>query len=391
VRVYGTARTTQYGYSLWDFNVYGSQTSAAPAGLSAVVTSPFEIDLSWTAPAATVLGYNIYRGTVSGGESTTPLNAAPVTGTTYQDTTVAPGNSYCYTVTAVNAAGSSGPSNEASATIAPVAGGDLALNRPVYASSVESGAFPAANAVDGDSGTRWSSQFSDPQWIYVDLGGTFNIREVRLNWEHAAGKDYQIQVSADASNWTTIYSVTGNTTSGVHDYTGLSGTGRYVRVLGTARTTQYGYSLYDFNVYGTGTTAGITPLSRSAWTASASSTEGGGSAANAIDGKLGTRWSSGTAQAAGQWFQIDLGSAQTFDRITFDAGGSVNDYARGYQVLVSDNGTDWTSQPAIASGVGTGPLIDIRLGAPVTHRYVRIVHTGSSSYWWSIAELNLYV
>jgi hypothetical protein len=272
-----------------------------------------------------------------------------------------------------------------------VASADLALNRPVTASSIQCDAFPASDAVDGDGGSRWSSEFSDPQWISVDLGSTYDINEVRLNWENAAGQDYQIQVSDDAINWSTMTSVTGNTTAGVHDYTGLSGSGRYVRVLGTARTTQYGYSLYDFNVYGTGTTAGVTPLDRSAWTASASSTEGGGSAANAIDGRTASRWSSGTAQAAGQWFQIDLGSAQAFDRITFDAGNSVNDYARGYQVLVSDNGIDWSRQPAIAGGTGTGPQIDVQLNSPVEYRYIRIVQTGSAPYWWSIAELNVYV
>jgi hypothetical protein len=391
VRMYGTARTTPYGYSLFDFNVYGTQVPAAPAGLSATVKYPFEVDLSWAAPTGIVTGYNIYRGTLSGGESATPLNGAPITGTTYQDTTVTPGNSYFYTVAAVNSAGSSGPSSEASATTPSVASADLALNQPVFASSIECSPFSAANAVDGDSGTRWSSQFSDPQWIYVDLGSTFAISEVKLNWENAAGKDYQIQVSSDAANWTTIYSVTGNTTSGVHDYTDLSGTGRYVRMYGTARTTQYGYSLYDFSVYGTGTTADITPLSRSGWTASASSTAGSDSAANALDGRSGSRWSSGTSQTAGQWFQLDLGSTQTFDRIRIDAGNSVNDFARGYQVLVSDNGTDWSTQPVLASGSGTGPVIDIQFGGPVTHRYVRIVQTGSSSYWWSIAELNLYV
>ena len=65
-----------------------------------------------------------------------------------------------------------------------------------------------------------------------------------------------------------------------------------------------------------------------------------------------------------------------------NAGTLVNDYARGYQVLVSDNGTDWTSQTAIATGVGTGSLIDIQPGSPVAHRYLRIVQTGSSSNWW---------
>ncbi len=391
VRMLGTARVTQYGYSLYDFDVYGSAVPAAPTQVSATVSYAYEIDLSWTAPSGSVTGYNIYRGTSAGGEAATPLNTTPITDTTYQDTTVTPGNSYYYVVEAVNPAGSSSPSSEVSVTTPTVASDDLALGKPVTASSIQYDAFAASNAVDGNSGTRWSSQFSDPQWIYVDLGAIYNISEVKLNWENAAGKDYQIQVSNDAINWTTIYSVTGNTTSGWHDYTDLSGTGRYVRMYGTARDTQYGYSLYDFNAYGTGTTAGITPLNRSGWTASASSTEDGGSAANAIAGNLSTRWSSGTAQTAGQWFQLDLGSAQTFDEITLDSGYSLNDYARGFEVLVSNNGTDWSSQPVIASGTGTGSLIDIQLSAPVTDRYVRIVQTGSSSYWWSITNLNLYV
>ena len=64
-------------------------------------------------------------------------------------------------------------------------------------------------------------------------------------------------------------------------------------ILGTARDTQWGYSLYDFSVYGSGTMQGTTPLNRAGWTVSASSTEGGGSAANVLDGNDGTRWSSG--------------------------------------------------------------------------------------------------
>src|SRR5262249_46929395 len=148
-----------------------------------------------------------------------------------------------------NTGGASPASNEASATTAA----DLALGASATASSTENGGTLPGYAVDGNSGTRWSSQFSNPQWIYVPPRSVYNISEVKLNWENAAGKDYQIQVSNDATSWTTIDTVTGNTTSGVHDYTGLSGSGRYVRILGTARTTPYGYSLYDFQVYGTGT------------------------------------------------------------------------------------------------------------------------------------------
>ena len=103
--------------------------------------------------------------------------------------------------------------------------------------------------MDGNSSTRWSSQFSDPQWIYVDLGATHTISKVVLNWEAAYGKAYQIQTSNDATNWTTIFSTT-TATGGVQTLT-VSGSRRYVRMYGTQRATQYGYSLWEFQVYGT--------------------------------------------------------------------------------------------------------------------------------------------
>jgi type 1 glutamine amidotransferase len=126
---------------------------------------------------------------------------------------------------------------------------NLALNKPATASSVESASFPASNAVDASTTTRWSSQFSDPQWIRVDLGATASIGRVRLVWETAYASAYQIQTSPDGNAWTTIRSITGGN-GATDDNTGLTGTGRYVRILGTTRATQWGYSLFTFEVYG---------------------------------------------------------------------------------------------------------------------------------------------
>ena len=127
-------------------------------------------------------------------------------------------------------------------------GTNLALYKAATASSLENASYPATNAFDGNLNTRWSSAFSDPQWIYVDLGATYNISEVVLYWEAAYGKSYQIQVSSDATNWTTIYSTTTGL-GGTEDLSGLSGTGRYVRMYGTVRGTPYGYSLFEFQVF----------------------------------------------------------------------------------------------------------------------------------------------
>jgi len=116
------------------------------------------------------------------------------------------------------------------------------------ASSIQSSSYPASYAVDGNFSTRWSSQFSDPQWLQIDFGSVQSINRVTLYWENAYGSAYQIQVSNDASTWTTIETVT-NGKGGTNDFPGLSSSGRYVRMYGTQRATQYGYSLYEFQVY----------------------------------------------------------------------------------------------------------------------------------------------
>src|ERR1044071_8793021 len=126
---------------------------------------------------------------------------------------------------------------------------NLALNRPTTASSTEAASFSSNLAVDGNGGTRWSSAFSDPQWIRIDLGTTSSISRIVLRWETAFGRAYQIQTSDDGSTWTTIRSVT-NGTGGVEDFA-VTGRGRFVRMNGTARGTQWGYSLWEFEVYGT--------------------------------------------------------------------------------------------------------------------------------------------
>ena len=125
---------------------------------------------------------------------------------------------------------------------------NIAQGKTATASSTENASFPASNAVDGNTGTRWSSAFSDPQWLEVDLGSSQSICQVTLQWETAYGKAFQIQTSTDNSTWTTIYSTT--TGTGGTQNLAVTGTGRYIRMYGTARATQYGYSLWEFQVFG---------------------------------------------------------------------------------------------------------------------------------------------
>jgi hypothetical protein len=124
---------------------------------------------------------------------------------------------------------------------------NLALHRSVVASSTAAGS--PGNVVDGNPATSWTSASSDGQWISVDLGSVLSFDRVRLNWGSNWGVSYEIQVSNDASNWTTLYDTTAGT-GGVEDLSGLAGQGRYVRLWLTQRnTTDSGYVLNEFSVY----------------------------------------------------------------------------------------------------------------------------------------------
>src|SRR3954453_15574585 len=79
----------------------------------------------------------------------------------------------------------------------------LSQGKPATASSTEAaGAYLASEAVDGNLGTRWSSAFPGPRGLQGGLGALQSITRVQLNWETAAPKAFQIQVSTNASTWT---------------------------------------------------------------------------------------------------------------------------------------------------------------------------------------------
>lgn len=132
------------------------------------------------------------------------------------------------------------------------AGVNLAAGAPASASSAEWWnpfvSFAPGKAVDGDRGSRWASEWSDDQWIQVDLGSSNLVKRVTLDWEAAYGKSYRIEVSADGANWQTAWSTT--TGDGGLDTVQFAGVpARYVRVHGAGRGTQWGYSLYEVGVY----------------------------------------------------------------------------------------------------------------------------------------------
>jgi hypothetical protein len=281
---------------------------------------------------------------------------------------------------------------------------NLALSRPVVVSGTENAGTPGSNAVDGNTGTRWSSAFTDSQWIYVDLGSSRAVGRVVLNWEAAYGKAYQLQTSNDAAAWTTIYTTT-TSTGGVQNIT-VSGTGRYVRMLGTARATQYGYSLWEFEVYApagatatattapratattaprataTATASTATLLSQGKPSLASSSENAGTAAANAFDGNTGTRWSSAFTDP--QWIRVDLGAAASISRVVLNWEAA---YAKSFQVQTSTDGATWATIYTTTAGTGGVQTLNITGSG----RYVRMYGTlRATAYGYSLWEFQVF-
>jgi hyaluronoglucosaminidase len=118
------------------------------------------------------------------------------------------------------------------------------------ASSVEDdlAQFTPDHAIDGSLATRWSSDYTDGEWLQVRLAAPQHVGKVVLYWETAHANGYQIQTSADGLAWTTTASIAdsqGGTETVWLDQADV----RYLRMLGVSRSTQFGYSLRELQVY----------------------------------------------------------------------------------------------------------------------------------------------
>ena len=289
-------------------------------------------------------------------------------------------------VTARDTTGASGTASF-SWTVSPGGAGcgtaNVALNQPTTASSIQSASFPASAATDGNTGTRWSSAFSDPQWLQVDLGSSQSICKVVLDWEAAYAKAFQIQTSTDGSTWTTIYSTTAGT--GGTQTLNVSGTGRYIRMYGTTRATPYGYSLWEFQLFsgsGGGSGCGTANIALNQPTTASSIQSASFPASAATDGNTGTRWSSAFSDP--QWLQVDLGSSQSICKVVLDWEAA---YAKAFQIQTSTDGSTWTTIYSTTAGTGGTQTLNVS----GTGRYIRMYGTARATpYGYSVWEFQLF-
>ncbi|MFE6871384.1 discoidin domain-containing protein [Kitasatospora sp. NPDC057692] len=128
---------------------------------------------------------------------------------------------------------------------------NLAAGATAAASSAEWNPFTdfgAARAVDGNGSSRWASDWSDDQWLRIDLPATTLVGRVTLDWERAFARAYRIEVSTDGATWRTVWS-TASGDGGLDTARFPAVPARSVRIHGEQRGTSWGYSLFEAGVY----------------------------------------------------------------------------------------------------------------------------------------------
>ncbi|WP_433296034.1 discoidin domain-containing protein [Actinoplanes sp. CA-030573] len=308
---YATAFTIQFSTNGSTYtNAYSTTTGTGGQQSIAATGSARYVRINLTTRALANYGYSFWEFQVFSGGTTTTPPTSPTTPTTP-------------------------PTSSGGAKL-------LSYNKPARASSEQNDAqcnpCTADKAFDNDPASRWATNpttgWVDPGWIYVDLGATAQVSQVVLQWDPAYGKAYQIQVSGDAANWTTIYSTT--TGDGFKDVINATGSGRYVRMYGTARSSTYGYSLWEFSVYGTGGNPTTPPAKPADPTFPATrlvfADEFNGAAGSGVDT---SKWT------------IDYGTGQNGEQEYYTNGQNAAMDGQGHLVMTArketSNGRDYTS------------------------------------------------
>jgi len=204
------------------------------------------------------------------------------------------------------------------------------------ASSMEGERFAARFAADGDPETRWSSEWSDPQWLQVDLGRPVVLCGAVIQWEAAYARRYRIAVSSNAHHWSTV--AENPRGDGHTDYLFFSAvTARYVRIVGEERGTGWGYSIWELDLIGADRRPRILSADRRQILPEA---------ASALDGAEGTSWHTPPLPFA---FLLDLGSPLPVGGLRLVWG---SDYASSGSVSCSGDGRHWTEAGRFDGGKG---------------------------------------
>ena len=243
----------------------------------------------------------------------------------------------------------------------------------VSASSIQGDEYKPGYLADGDTGTRWSSQAKEEEWVLVDLGRVVEIAGFTLHWEHAYSSKYRLLISTDSQEWSTVYEN--------HDSDGKMDdmyirpvSGRYIRLETRARATGWGHSLWELDVKGTDDLVDITVA-----------TGGGDNAPVIMDGRRDTVWKSGAVDRAE--LLLDLRKPRTISGLRIDWD---QQYAGSVDMAISPDGKEWRQVSHISVSEAQGQT-DFLPHEASEVRYIRLVFADplTAEGGFGIAEISL--
>ncbi|MEU0965379.1 discoidin domain-containing protein [Streptomyces sp. NPDC005917] len=329
------------------------QAPTAPGTPAAVTDFPTVADLDW--PDATddtaVTGYSVYQdGKLVNASGKTSVRLSGLTA----------GRTYTFTVTARDAAGNESKPSPALTVTLPD-GQDLALRKPVTASSDSEGNVPA-KAVDGDLSTRWAQGLGlpDPSWIQVDLGASYDVNGAITTFEKSSGYEYRVEVSPDEVHWRNLTDHTAENTTSMTDYahTDAPVAGRFVRLTVTGSSGNGG-SIFDFQVYGTARAPGSDHT--------APTSPGQPTAKALLPGLVDVRWPAATDDTSVTSYVVyrDGQRVGVTDATTLRVGGLKPETKYSFTVVARDAELN-ASEPSPAAEVTTPPDDDLALDKTAT-------------------------
>ena len=259
-------------------------------------------------------------------------------------------------------------------------------------------------AIDNSAATRFSTGTGEAanQSLVIDMHGCNNIERIALDAGASTGdyaRGYNVLISGDGISWRQI--VWGGApeaqfqASNIGSGAGGGSPARFIKIVQLGSSGSW-WSVHNFQAWG----HACDDLSRTGWTATMYDAYGSqvpnydawGNAqwgGLAIDGSLSTRSSTGAGQAPGQALVVDMQSCFMVSRIVMDSGSSSGDYARGYEIYISNDGVNWGF--STESGTGSySPIDKPFVNSELRGRYLKIRQTGSSGSWWSIHDLHVY-
>ena len=214
VRMYGLTRPAgnSYGYSIWEMDVYGN--AIADADNDGVADSDDQCP-------STAAGSDV------------DANGCIIVDT--DNDGVPDSSDLCAATPAGSFVGING----------------CAINAALISATASASSGDANPAIDGSMTTRWASAAgTDPSWLQLDFGSPYDLAYVTIHWEAANAETYEIQGSMNSEDWTTLASESGGVFGDRTDNVTVSGMYRYVRMNGLTRTSVYGYSIWEMEVYG---------------------------------------------------------------------------------------------------------------------------------------------